>query len=45
MVAADTIEDKVLALQERKRELFARVVDEGALASGVLSPEDIRGLL
>jgi SNF2 family DNA or RNA helicase len=45
MVATDTIEDKVLALQERKRELFARVVDEGALASGVLSAEDIRGLL
>ena len=45
MVAADPIEDKVLALQERKRGFVARVVDEGALASGVLSPEDIRGLL
>ncbi len=45
LVAADTIEDKVLALQARKRELFARVVDEGALASGVLSADDIRGLL
>ena len=45
MVAADTIEDKVLALQARKRELFARVVDEGALSGGVLSADDIRGLL
>ncbi len=45
LVSGDTIEDKVVALQERKRELFASVVDEGALASGVLSAEDIRGLL
>ena len=45
LVAADTIEDKVIALQARKRELFAQVVDEGALASGALSADDIRGLL
>ncbi|MFZ1286014.1 MAG: hypothetical protein WAR57_03125, partial [Candidatus Phosphoribacter sp.] len=45
LVATDTIEDKVLALQARKRELFTRVIDEGALANGVLSAEDIRGLL
>ena len=45
LVAADTIEQKVLALQARKRELFAQVVDEGALASGALTAEDIRGLL
>ena len=45
LVAADTIEDKVLALQARKRELFARVVDEGALSGGALSADDIRGLL
>ena len=44
-MAADTIEQKVLALQARKRELFAQVVDEGALASGALTAEDIRGLL
>ena len=30
MVSRDTIEEKVVALQERKRDLFARVVDEGA---------------
>ena len=29
MVSRDTIEEKVVALQERKRDLFARVVDEG----------------
>jgi len=45
LVSADTIEDKVIALQERKRELFASVVDDGALASGTLSADDIRGLL
>ena len=45
LVAADTIEQKVLALQERKRDLFARVMDDddGALA-GTLTAEDIRGL-
>ena len=36
---------QMLALQARKRELFARVVDEGALSGGVLSADDIRGLL
>ncbi len=45
LVSADTIEDKVVALQDRKRELFASVVDDGALASGSLTAEDIRGLL
>ncbi|RBY85074.1 DEAD/DEAH box helicase [Blastococcus sp. TF02A-26] len=45
LVAADTIEEKVLALQERKRDLFARVMedDDGAL-TGPLTAEDIRGL-
>lgn len=45
LVSADTIEDKVVALQERKRELFATVGDEGALATGAVSPDDIRALL
>ena len=45
LVSEDTIEEKVLALQERKRELFARVVDEGGLMGAPLSAEDIRGLL
>ena len=45
LVAADTIEQKVVALQERKRDLFARVVDgdDGAL-TGPLTADDIRGL-
>ena len=45
LVAADTIEQKVLALQQRKRDLFARVMEdeEGAL-SGALTAEDIRSL-
>ncbi len=44
LVAAGTIEEKVLALQERKRDLFARVMaDDGAL-SGPLTADDIRGL-
>jgi SNF2 family DNA or RNA helicase len=45
LVSAETIEEKVVALQERKRALFSTVVDEGALATGALSAEDIRGLL
>ena len=45
LIAADTIEEKVVALQERKRELFARVVDGGGAIDGALTPDDIRGLL
>ena len=34
-----------MALQERKRDLFARVLDDdGRALSGVLTAEDIRGL-
>ena len=39
LIAKDTIEEKVLALKERKAELFASVLD-----SGGLDAEDIRGL-
>ncbi len=45
LVAADTIEEKVVALQERKRDLFTRVVGEGGELSAPLSADDIRGLL
>ena len=47
LVSADTIEEKVMALKEKKAELFARVVEgageaeaggEGAAGSGGLSP-------
>jgi superfamily II DNA or RNA helicase len=45
MVSADTIEEKVMALKERKQALFDRVMaDDGAL-SGTLTVEEIRGLV
>ena len=45
LVATDTIEEKVIALQNRKRDLFASVIDGGAAVDSVLTAEDIRGLL
>lgn len=45
MIAADTIEEKVLALQQRKSRLFAAVMDDEDLFAGALTAEDIRGLL
>ncbi len=45
LVSADTIEEKVVALQERKRDLFQRVVDEGGALSGAISAGDVRDLL
>jgi len=45
LVSEGTIEEKVLDLQQRKRDLFARVVDDGGLMAAPLSAEDIRGLL
>ena len=45
LVSQDTIEEKVVALQHRKRELFTPVVDGGALANGTITADDIRGLL
>ena len=44
LVAADTIEEKVVALQQRKRDLFARVVDGDGSFGNQLSADDIRGL-
>jgi superfamily II DNA or RNA helicase len=44
LVATGTIEEKVVALQQRKRDLFARVVDDEAMTGGALTAEDIRGL-
>ncbi|MDQ2738046.1 MAG: DEAD/DEAH box helicase, partial [Actinomycetota bacterium] len=45
LVAADTIEEKVLALQKRKAGLFDAVIDDEALFSATLSADDIRVLL
>lgn len=45
LVARDTIEEKVMALQTRKAELFSSVLDGGDLATGELTAADIRDLL
>ncbi|EWT02359.1 helicase SNF2 [Intrasporangium oryzae NRRL B-24470] len=45
LVSAGTIEEKVVALQERKRDLFQRVVDEGGALSGAITSDDVRDLL
>jgi superfamily II DNA or RNA helicase len=45
LVARDTIEEKVMALQVRKAELFTGVMDGGEFASAALTAADIRELL
>ena len=45
LVSTGTIEEKVVALQERKRDLFRTVVDAGEFRSGTITADDIRGLL
>ena len=45
LVSTGTIEEKVVALQERKRDLFQRVVDEGGSLSGAITADDVRDLL
>lgn len=45
LVSADTIEERVVRLQERKRALFDAVVDDGELFGTALSAGDIRELL
>ncbi len=45
LVAKGTIEEKVMALKQKKAALFASVVDAGGFESGVLGAEDIRALL
>jgi SNF2 family DNA or RNA helicase len=44
LIAADTIEEKVMALKARKAELFAGVMDEGNVFGATLNADDIRGL-
>jgi superfamily II DNA or RNA helicase len=44
LIAAGTIEEKVLALQARKAELFTSVLDSGGAFSGSLDADDIRAL-
>ncbi|WP_405430285.1 DEAD/DEAH box helicase [Micromonospora sp. NBC_00617] len=45
LVAKDTIEEKVMALQARKAELFSSVLDGGEFASAQFTAADIKSLL
>jgi superfamily II DNA or RNA helicase len=45
LVAADTIEEKVMALKEAKAKLVQAVLDDEAVFAATLTAEDIRGLL
>ncbi|MGI8416727.1 MAG: DEAD/DEAH box helicase, partial [Nakamurella sp.] len=45
LIATDTIEEKVLALQQSKRDLFARVIEDGGQLGAALTVDDLRGLL
>ena len=44
LIAKDTIEERVMALQARKAELFAGVMDEGNVFGAGLDVDDIREL-
>ncbi len=44
LIASDTIEEKVLALQQRKARLFTAVMDDDELFAQTLTADDIRGL-
>lgn len=41
-IIKDTIEEKVLRLQEKKRELFKNVLDEGTIFGSLITEDDIR---
>ncbi|PZF83953.1 DEAD/DEAH box helicase [Jiangella anatolica] len=45
LIAADTIEQKVMALKDRKAKLSASVMDDGNAFGGRLGVDDIRSLL
>jgi hypothetical protein len=44
LIARDTIEEKVMALKERKAQLFTSVMDDGDVFNSSLSADDIRTL-
>ena len=44
MISEGTIEEKVLALQERKARLFTAVMDDEEMFAQSLTADDIRGL-
>jgi superfamily II DNA or RNA helicase len=45
LIAKDTIEEKVMALKQRKAELFTSVIDNGDAFGSALDADDIRGLI
>ncbi|MDD4868265.1 MAG: hypothetical protein PHQ28_14470, partial [Mycobacterium sp.] len=45
LISHDTIEDKVLALNNRKAKLFASVIDDGNAFGSAITADDIRKLL
>ncbi|WP_102144527.1 DEAD/DEAH box helicase [Mycobacterium hubeiense] len=45
LIARDTIEEKVVALNARKAKLFASVIDDGNAFGSAITADDIRGLL
>ena len=45
LISHDTIEEKVVALAQRKAALFRGVLDDGDLLASSITAEDIRGLL
>jgi superfamily II DNA or RNA helicase len=45
LIASGTIEEKVMALKQRKAELFSNVIDGGGEFGGSLDADDIRALL
>ncbi|AIY01588.1 hypothetical protein ART_1989 [Arthrobacter sp. PAMC 25486] len=44
LVAKDTIEEKVMALKEKKAKLFTSVMDDDAMFSSAITADDVRGL-
>lgn len=45
LVSGGTVEEKVVALQERKRALFDALIDDGEQFSGALTADDVRRLV
>jgi SNF2 family DNA or RNA helicase len=44
LIAKGTIEEKVLALQEKKRKLFQNVLDDEGMFGSLITEDDIRGI-
>jgi SNF2 family DNA or RNA helicase len=45
LVARGTIEEKVMELKEKKAALFSSVMDDDAMFSSALTPDDVKSLL